>query len=355
MERITGDPVNKAFEAFKQASIEKESAKRELQEKTEYYKRYTHQLEQQIEDQNKLITKLEAQLSSAAKLASGETSQKSHCPALQKQEVGTLSPYDHHTDQLQSCSHQRLQMRENTDTAEMPPNTIPGTSSVENKDVLDMFRELQGDLQLIQALTGEQTDHLSKLCRRNSAENEWQFSMPIQCTDVTAERAEGPLGPFSSAAWSGGVEEEPGPVSLPSGDMGLEEGDFLDSLTGLSVRFPPSADSEYEFLNSAVEKPVTVAMRGTELDAISSVPMVTEEESLELPVPLPRPHSGSASTSLTHEGICGPRQPLWSPELCDPQQTQSPGHCYVCNALIPLDNIYRHLNSHFQSETSNGH
>uniref|UniRef100_A0A0E9QKU7 Uncharacterized protein n=1 Tax=Anguilla anguilla TaxID=7936 RepID=A0A0E9QKU7_ANGAN len=98
MENI-GTELKKAFEAYRQASIEKDSAKRELQQKTEYYQSYTQQLEQQIEDQNKLITELKALLSSAAtKLASDEVSQK--YPALQKQEVESLSSCDHHTEDL---------------------------------------------------------------------------------------------------------------------------------------------------------------------------------------------------------------------------------------------------------------
>ncbi|KAJ8350210.1 hypothetical protein SKAU_G00253400 [Synaphobranchus kaupii] len=368
MERNIGDQLKKAFEAYRQASIEKDSAKRELQQKTDYYQSNTQQLEQQIEDQNKLITKLKAQLSSATKLASDEASQKCQYPALQKQEVESSSSYDHHTADI-SCSHQMLLMSDHM-AAQKPPCRLPGSSSVEKKDVLDMFWELRGNLQVIQALTRKQTDHLRKICRGNNIANEQQFSIPIQCTEVTAERAEGPLGPFSSAARPSGAEREeeeggePAPVSPPSSRAKPEERDFPDSLTELSVRFPPSTESEYDFLNSAVGKTVDAIAGRQELAAVTGVPMATDEQSLGVAIPIPIPHAGSASTDITHEGIRGPQQLLWSPDLCevpvqgacaDPPRGPNHRKCEFCNALVPLEDIYSHLNSHFQSPTSNGY
>uniref|UniRef100_A0A3B3ZTF9 TRAF family member-associated NFKB activator n=1 Tax=Periophthalmus magnuspinnatus TaxID=409849 RepID=A0A3B3ZTF9_9GOBI len=62
MERNIGDQLNKAFEAYRQVSIEKEIAKKELQKMTEYYEGYTRKLQKQIEDQQRLISVLEAKL-----------------------------------------------------------------------------------------------------------------------------------------------------------------------------------------------------------------------------------------------------------------------------------------------------
>ncbi|KAI3356211.1 hypothetical protein L3Q82_017451, partial [Scortum barcoo] len=71
MERNIGEQLNKAFEAYRQVSIEKDNAKKELQQMTEYYERYTKKLQKQIEDQQQLISNLEAKLS-AARQPSGE-------------------------------------------------------------------------------------------------------------------------------------------------------------------------------------------------------------------------------------------------------------------------------------------
>uniref|UniRef100_A0A8C6VXY6 TRAF family member-associated NFKB activator n=1 Tax=Nothobranchius furzeri TaxID=105023 RepID=A0A8C6VXY6_NOTFU len=66
MERNIGDQLNKAFEAYRKVSIEKDNAKKELQKMTEYYERYTQELQKQIEDQQRLISELEAKLSAAS-------------------------------------------------------------------------------------------------------------------------------------------------------------------------------------------------------------------------------------------------------------------------------------------------
>lgn len=71
MERNIGDQLNKAFEAYRQVSIEKDNAKKQLQQMTEYYEQYTQKLQKQIDDQQQLISVLEAQLSATRK-PSGE-------------------------------------------------------------------------------------------------------------------------------------------------------------------------------------------------------------------------------------------------------------------------------------------
>ncbi|KAJ8255760.1 hypothetical protein COCON_G00196240 [Conger conger] len=339
MERNIEDQLKKAYEAYRQVCIERDNAKRELQQKTEYYQNYTQQLEQQIDDQNQLITKLKALLRSATKLASDEAS---YYPGLQKQEVESLSSCDHHTDEP-SCSHQMLLARENMDTAEMLSCRLPGTSTVDNKDVVDIFLELVGDFQLIQALTRKQTNHLRKMSRRNIA-NEPRFSIPIQCTDVSAERSEGPLGPFSTAVESRDGREL-APATLLPGGADPEE------LTELSVRLPPSTESEFEFLNSGMGRPNHEVIGTQPLGRVTSVSMMTQAQSLGLPIL----HTGSSSSNFSFQDIYEPKQLLWKPDLCeataqgtgaDPSSGSDHSKCEFCNDLVPLAHIYSHLNSH---------
>ena len=123
-----------------------------------------------------------------------------------------------------------------------------------------------------------------------------QFSMPIQCTDRTAEAET----PFSSEL------PFPPPTSLASRGASPEDRDLVDSLK-FSVKFPPSADSEYDFLNSTPERHIGLPMKRP----LSSVPTaVTEEEPVELPVPFAYPtfSSHSASSSLSQESVRGPQQ-----------------------------------------------
>lgn len=131
-----------------------------------------------------------------------------------------------------------------------------------------------------------------------------RFSMPIQCTDRTAEAE----GSFSSALRSA-VEIPLPPTSLASRGTSPEDRDLLDSLTKLSVKFPPSADSEYDFLNSAQERHIGLTMPMKR--PFSNVPStLTEEEPVELPMPFVYPTSPSHSTSssLSQEGVRGPQQ-----------------------------------------------
>ncbi|CAM9106560.1 unnamed protein product, partial [Lampetra planeri] len=140
-----------------------------------------------------------------------------------------------------------------------------------------------------------------------------RFSMPIQCTDRTAEAE----APFSSALRSA-VDIPVPPASLASRGASPEDRDFVDSLTKLSVKFPPSADSDYDFLNSAPDRRVglTLPVRRP----LSSVPAAgAGEEPVDVQVPFVYPTfpSHSTSPSLSQESVRGPQQSLWSPELVD--------------------------------------
>uniref|UniRef100_A0AAZ3RDP0 Tbk1/Ikki binding domain-containing protein n=1 Tax=Oncorhynchus tshawytscha TaxID=74940 RepID=A0AAZ3RDP0_ONCTS len=269
MERNIGDQLNKAYEAYRQASIERDSAKKELQQMNVNYERHTQKLQKQIEDQQQLISKLKAQLISATKQPSGEVIGEA---APRKQEEETLSPSKHLFDNPGSSLRKIHYLKENMETAVIvssSPHTAPVASSFETKDVLEVYQALRGKFQQIRTLTQRQKDHLKKIYRGNDMANEQQFSMPIQCTDVAVEQAE---RPFPSALRPG-VDLQHPPMSLASRGASPEDTNQVDSLTTLSIKFPPSTDSEYEFLNSALEKRIDLSLpRAT----VSTVPAVIE-------------------------------------------------------------------------------
>nr|XP_020450311.1 TRAF family member-associated NF-kappa-B activator isoform X2 [Monopterus albus] len=328
MERNIGDQLNKAFEAYRQVSIEKDNAKKELQKMTEYYVGYTQTLEKQIKDQQLLISKLQAKLS-ATRQPSGEMK---------------CEPCNHLLDGAATYM-------ENMGTIAVAPN-LPVNSSVDCQDMLDAFEAIQGKFRQIRSLTRRQKDHLKRFHGGNDTSNDQQFSMPIQCTDRTAEAER----PFSSTLRSA-VDIPLPPTSLASRGTSPEDRDLVDSLTKFSVKFPPSADSEYDFLNSAAERNIGLTLPTN--PPLSSVPSAqTEEEPVELPMPFVYPTSPSHSTSssLSQESVRGPQQPLWSPELCDAvdvgtelatPQSGSPDKCAFCKAVVPQDRMNSHLYSHF--------
>ncbi|XP_034418106.1 TRAF family member-associated NF-kappa-B activator [Cyclopterus lumpus] len=334
MERNIGDQLNKAFEAYRQVSIEKDNAKKELQQMSEYYERYTQQLQKQIEDQQQLISKLEAKLS-ATRQPSGEMK---------------CEPCNHLLDG--ASAYKKIQYPENTGTV---ASNMPVNSSVDYQDMLNAFEAIQGKFRQIRSLTRRQKDHLKRFHGGTDASNDQRFSMPIQCTDRTAESER----PFNSALRSA-VDIPLPPLSLASRGTSPENRDLEDSLTKLSVKFPPSADSEYDFLNSAPERHIGLTMPTKR--PLSSVPStLTEEEQVELPTPFVYPPSPTHSTSplLSQESVRGPQQPLWSPELCDAvdvgtelatPQSSSPDKCAFCHAVVPQDRMNGHLYSHFSPE-----
>ncbi|XP_029315047.1 TRAF family member-associated NF-kappa-B activator [Cottoperca gobio] len=330
MERNIGDQLNKAFEAYRQVSIEKDTAKKELQQMSEYYEQYTQKLQKQIEDQQQLISKLEAKLSST-KPPSGEMK---------------CDPCNHVLDG--ASAYKKIQYPDNMGT--VAPN-MPVHNSVDYQDMLDAFDAIQWKFRQIHFLTRKQKDHLKRFHGGNDVSNDQRFSMPIQCTDRTAE-AERSLSSNLRLA----VDIPLPPTSLASRGASPEDRDLVDSLTKLSVKFPPSADSEYDFLNSATERHIGLTMPTKRpLDSVPST--LTEEEPVELPMPFVYPPSPSHSTSssLSQESVRGPQQPLWSPELCEAvdvgtelatPQSSSPDKCAFCLAVVPQDRMNSHLYSH---------
>ncbi|XP_033966402.1 TRAF family member-associated NF-kappa-B activator isoform X1 [Pseudochaenichthys georgianus] len=332
MERNIGDQLNKAYEAYRQVSIEKDNAKMELQQMSVYYESFTQKLQKQIEDQQQLISKLEAKLSSTRQ------------PPEMKCE-----PIYHLLDG--ASAYKKMQYPDNMGTV---APIMPVNSSVDYQDMLEAFEAIQGKFRQIRSLTRRQKDHLKRFHAGNDASNgnDQRFSMPIQCTDRTAEAQR----PFSAVLRSA-VDIPLLPTSLASRGTSPEDKDLVDSLTKLSVKFPPSADSEYDFLNSAPERHIGLTMPTKR--PLSTVPStLSEEEPVELPMPFVYPPSPSHSTSssLSHESVRGPQQPLWSPELCDAADvgteletppSSSPDKCAFCHAVVPQERMNSHLYLHF--------
>ncbi|XP_053296511.1 TRAF family member-associated NF-kappa-B activator [Pleuronectes platessa] len=338
MERNIGDQLNKAFEAYRQVSIEKDNAKKELQKMTEYYEGYTQTLQKQIEDQQQLIVKLQVKLTSMRPPSADEMK---------------CEPCNHLHDG--ASAYRIKQYPENMGPVAVS-SKLPVSSRVDNKDMLDVFEAIQGKFRQIRSLTQRQKDHLKRFHGGNEASNDHQFSMPIQCTDRTAE-AGGPLPSVLRSA----VDIPPQPKSLASRGASPEDRDLVDSLTKLSVKFPPSADSEYDFLNSAPDRHFGLMMPLK--PPLSGDPSaLTEEEPVELPMPFvyPPAPSHSTSSSLSQESVRGPQQPLWSPELCDAvdvgtelatPQSSSPDNCAFCHAVVPQDQMNSHLYLHFSPKS----
>uniref|UniRef100_H3C5J3 TRAF family member-associated NFKB activator n=1 Tax=Tetraodon nigroviridis TaxID=99883 RepID=H3C5J3_TETNG len=346
MERNIGDQLNKAFEAYRQVSIEKDNVKKELQQKTEYYERYTQKLQKQIEEQQLLISELEAKLSAT----------RQHPGFLRcVQAEMKCEPCNHLLDGAGAYRKMQHLLGNNQNTCRCLLFSSHLTHCFVSQDMLDAFEAIQGKFRQLQSLTRRQKDQLKRFRGGNETSSDQQFSMPIQCTDRTEEAER----PFSTALRSA-VDIPLPPSSLASCGAGPEDRDPLDSLIKLSLKFPPSEDSEYDFLNSNPERNLGLTMPAER--PLARIPCtLTEEEPVELPVPFayPTSPSHSSSSSLSQEMVRGPQQPLWSPELCDTvgmgtevlePQSSSPDKCAFCHAVVPQDRMNSHLFLHFSPE-----
>lgn len=123
-----------------------------------------------------------------------------------------------------------------------------------------------------------------------------QFSMPIQCTDVTGEQAE--------VSFSPALRPEACSVSAPLASRGADPDDgSFDSLRELSVKFPPN-NTEYEFLNSTPDKRIELPVLGPGLE--SHIHPLREESYPSYPVHSSPTHTSASSASL--ENVRGPQQ-----------------------------------------------
>ncbi|XP_060786096.1 TRAF family member-associated NF-kappa-B activator isoform X3 [Neoarius graeffei] len=339
MDRNIGDPLNKAYEAYRNISIENENAKKLLQEKTEHFQWYTQQLEKKIEDQEQEISELKAQLNSV-KHASGEV--KCCETAHRKQEIERLSPSIQWPSNSPPSHRTKYILKEPLELTPMHPHPVPGVSGMKIEDVLDTLQEIQGTFQRIQTLARRQKDHLKRIHKGNDAASaEQQFSMPIQCTDDSGEQVEEP-SPSSSRPE---VDEGLTSSALASRGASPEDGNFMDD-----VRFPPPTDSEYEFLHSATERSVPLPMPSKDL----SEPISTVLEESYSSYTVSSPASQLLPAPASHEGVRGPQQPLWSPNLspaiASEPSSMGSAHCTFCKATVPNNLMYSHLNSHFQDK-----
>ncbi|KAG1945017.1 TRAF family member-associated NF-kappa-B activator [Pimephales promelas] len=350
MDRNISEQLNKAFEAYRNVSIEKELVRKELLLKSEQYQRHTQMLERKIEEQAKTILHLKAELSSVRKHASEEVCE----PAYRKKEVETLSPSDHRSDNPSSPHRtNHFMIKEPTEYSGMLPHTISAPGEMKSENFLDTWQEIQGTFQRIQTLTRRQKDHLKRIHKGNETSNV-QFSMPIQCTDDTAEQAE---VPFSSPLRSE-VDESSNSASLASRGAVPDKTSFDHlSLSGLSVKFPPNTDDEYDFLNSTPDKRVDLPLH--RLDLGDQLHTMREESCSSYPAPSSSAHTSASASSASHENVRGPQQLFWTPDLpdvsaqasgTDAQQMNSREKCAFCKDDVPPNHMYSHLNSHFKNK-----
>uniref|UniRef100_A0A8C6Z0I7 TRAF family member associated NFKB activator n=1 Tax=Nothoprocta perdicaria TaxID=30464 RepID=A0A8C6Z0I7_NOTPE len=224
MDKNIGEQLNKAYEAYRQACMDRDHAVKELQLKTESYMQQIHEQQEQIELQNNIIAKLKSQLGAL-------NANRGTYPSLHMLFLSMLSCTD---KQFRVCCfhfYSKHPSEENLET---------------------IFQEMEEECHQICMLAGEQTDQLSKFKIKREPEAEIQFSMPIQCTDKTDEQAEELFKPRVIKDINRGASCI---TSITPRGVGQDEdNNSVESLSKFNVKFPPT-DNDSAFLQSTQDKP----------------------------------------------------------------------------------------------------
>uniref|UniRef100_A0A8D0HD26 TRAF family member associated NFKB activator n=1 Tax=Sphenodon punctatus TaxID=8508 RepID=A0A8D0HD26_SPHPU len=312
MDKNIGEQLNKAFEAFRQACMDRDSAVKELKQKTESYEQQIREQQEQLLLQKNIIAKLKSQV---APVNANAGNIHVHAPVSEDSETGRNGTLNLTFDQLheklkfamqrekllkeqfknESIKLRRIEeessLRENKlesiiavmeekirflrnrlkevseaqnciqmpryefeakseKTASTSQELSPEVTIHEREDLETVFWEMKEECHRVCALTRAQTDQLSKLNIRRDPVTEIQVSMPIQCTDKTDEQAEEVLKPWLKKDINRGTS-----CITPRGAGQDEEENSVESLSNFNVKFPPT-DNDSAFLQSTQDTPV---------------------------------------------------------------------------------------------------
>lgn len=250
MDKNIGQQLNKAYEAYRQACMDRDSAIRELQQKTENYEQKIREQQEQLSHQQTIIDKLRSQL---LLVNSNQDNSDVYDPLLENIEISKNKlTFDQPNEKMKSGiprdKESKVRRQEvSSPRKETSPRSFPLFH--ERGYIEKTFWDLKEEFHRICILAKAQKDHLSKLNIPDTA-TETQCSVPIQCTDKT-DKQEALFKPQAKDDINRGA---PCITSVtPRGLGGDEEETSFESLSKFNVKFPPM-DSESAFLHSTPER-----------------------------------------------------------------------------------------------------
>ncbi|XP_069589135.1 TRAF family member-associated NF-kappa-B activator isoform X1 [Ranitomeya imitator] len=466
MDKNTGDQLNRAYEAYRQACMDKERARKELQQRTDLFEKQLLDKEEQIACLKNHISVLSTKLLSFSEAGRGfnapPTSPKLENSDGWKSETASLESLQEQLkvsqqreklfkDQLDieklhvlklegdcemlesdlASKNEKIQyltksLKEAREMKERPEqraildsemrnsNTVENPSAALNDNarlgVERIFSDLKEEFSRICKLTREQSSQLNTfLTKKETASGngaQLQFSMPVQCTEEENEEAQSLHKPKNKT-----MRFRFPPIT----PRGLGSDDELivsvESLSNLSIKFPPSSD-ESDFLESSPGKPPifpstaeqksnpnkqlpdatlknlstarssppysprspkTACHQGLHANYRGSVLPTDEDSGLILAANssgddcknsfhIPDTPDVDKCTEITEMTVRGPQQPIWKPSsphdndlsiLGSEKWDQDNDHrCEFCQAVFPPSSalggdFLRHLNTHF--------
>ncbi|XP_051842237.1 TRAF family member-associated NF-kappa-B activator isoform X2 [Antechinus flavipes] len=301
MDKNMGEQLNKAYEAFRQACMDRDSAVKELQQKTEDYEQRIREQQEQLSLQQSIIDKLKSQL---LLVNSSRDNVHGYVPMLEesekrKNDIPLNVTFDHPHDKVKSGisreKHSKpflhfllsgftimslistyltpVKRPESSPRQENPPGHpsfslfnkriigLYSTHCTSREEIEKIFYEMKEEFRRICMLARVQRDYLNRLNIQEPIP-EIQFSMPIQCTDKTDEQQpEEPFKPQVKDVINRGSSHI---TSVTPRGLGQEEeNNSLESLSKFNVKFPPT-DNDSTFLHSTPDKPQVMGLARTE-------------------------------------------------------------------------------------------
>lgn len=248
MDKNIGEQLNKAYEAFRQACMDRDSAIKELQQKTENYEQRIREQQEQLSLQQTIIDKLKSQLL----LVNSSEDNSYGCMPLVDSEARKKNLT---LDKVKSGIPREKESKERRQEVSSPrKETSPTSFDIplfhERSYIEKTFWDLKEEFHRICMLAKAQKDHLSKLNVPATAA-ETQCSVPIQCTDK-ADKQEALFEPQANDDINRSASCI---TSVTPRGLGQDEEDTsFESLSKFNVKFPPM-DSDSPFLHSTPERP----------------------------------------------------------------------------------------------------
>ncbi|XP_004743992.1 TRAF family member-associated NF-kappa-B activator isoform X1 [Mustela putorius furo] len=254
MDKNIGEQLNKAYEAFRQACMDRDSAVKELQQKqTENYEQRIREQQEQLSLQQTIIDKLKSQL---FLVNSSQDNSFGNVPLLEDSEARknnlTLEqPHDKVKSGIPREKELKVRRQEvSSPRKETSPRSLGIPLFHERANIEKTFQDLKEEFHRLCMLAKAQKDHLSKLNVPATA-TDAQCSLPIQCTDKT-DKQEALFKPQAKDDINRGA---PCITSVTPRGLGRDEEDSsFESLSKFNVKFPPT-DNDSTFLHSTPERP----------------------------------------------------------------------------------------------------
>ncbi|XP_034282059.1 TRAF family member-associated NF-kappa-B activator isoform X2 [Pantherophis guttatus] len=391
MDKNIAEQLNKAYEAFRQACMERDFARKELKQKTDSYEKQIHEQQEKNEFLMSIVAKLKSQL------AANRVNTQSQVPVHEDNEMprnGTLlnSDFDQLQEKLKLAMQREKLLKEQLESesvklkkteedsnlkekkfesiitakedeiknlkkqlkeineaqncvqvsryekearSEKHPSSrqelssgVSSASVCERDELESVFWGMKEEFSRIRALARAQTDQLNKCNLRREPTTEIPFSKPIQCTD---EQTDDLCNPWVKKDTNRDV---PHFSTIASRGMGPdEEENSVESLSKLNVKFPPT-DSDTEFLESSPETTPILNALMTE-NMLPNQPFNMDHGDQEPP----------------WNSYCTQGTDLLALASEDSELSQS-GICEFCQKVFPpsltsREDFLRHLNSHF--------